>query len=229
MTVCMYMVGGLDRTGQDDATEKNASDYFWQVGASASFKKTSTCQMPFPSLSRDPAILVAVQQERRGEISRRHDSPERTYRGLAPYQSETYLSLHNMKRESRCVLQGKEKGEREHWIQAEGDGLPHYTPQRRRTSVDPSLCILTSYQAGVVVAVVARPCDRSLDSSVKGEGDPFSAALPSCPFMIGPAPMSTEFTFLFLIFLFFLTDHREEHASRVQVIILPYIYISLSW
>ena len=39
MTVCMYMVGGLDRTGQDDATEKNASDYFWQVGASASFKK----------------------------------------------------------------------------------------------------------------------------------------------------------------------------------------------
>ena len=93
--------------------------------------------------------------------------------------------------------------------------------------MDPSLCILTSYQAGVVVAVVARPCDRSLDSSVKGEGDPFSAALPSCPFMIGPAPMSTEFTFLFLIFLFFLTDHREEHASRVQVIILPYIYISL--
>ena len=77
--------------------------------------------MPFPSLSRDPAILVAVQQERRGEISRRHDSPERTYRGLAPYQSETYLSLHNMKRESRCVLQGKKKGEREHWIQAEGE------------------------------------------------------------------------------------------------------------
>ena len=37
--------------------------------------------------------------------------------------------------------------------------------------MDPSLCILTSYQAGVVVAVVARPCDRSLDSSVKGEGD----------------------------------------------------------
>ena len=129
MTVCMYMVGGLDRTGQDDATEKNASDYFWQVGASASFKKTSTCQMPFPSLSRDPAILVAVQQERRGEISRRHDSPERTYRGLAPYQSETYLSLHNMKRESRCVLQGKEKGEREHWIQRERWASSLYAPK----------------------------------------------------------------------------------------------------
>ena len=185
--------------------------------------------MPFPSLSRDPAILVAVQQERRGEISRRHDSPERTYRGLAPYQSETYLSLHNMKRESRCVLQGKEKGEREHWIQRERWASSLYAPKE-------------TYISGPVTlhfdVISSRRCCCCCCSSVWQvawqlcEGRrrwPFSAALPSCPFMIGPAPMSTEFTFLFLIFLFFLTDHREEHASRVQVIILPYIYISLSW